>query len=43
MVTTMAVLLPILFALSLPRSGASRAIADDPRYVPSNTSYHSHR
>jgi hypothetical protein len=43
LVITMAVLLPILFALSLPRSGASHGITDDPRYVPSNTSYHSHR
>jgi hypothetical protein len=43
LVIAMAVLLPILFALSLPRSMTSQAIADDPRYVPSNTSYHSHR
>jgi len=42
-VITMAVLLPILFALSLPRSVTSQAIADDPRYAPSNTSYRNHR
>jgi len=29
-----AVLLPVLMALSLPRSQSSRAIADDPEYVP---------
>jgi hypothetical protein len=29
-----AVLLPVLMALSLPRSQPSRAIADDPQYVP---------
>jgi hypothetical protein len=34
------VLLPILFALSLPRSEPSHVIADDPQYVPSNTSPH---
>jgi hypothetical protein len=38
-----AVLLPVLFALCLPRSQPSHAIADDPQYVPSNTSRHSHR
>jgi hypothetical protein len=32
-----AVLLPVLFALSLPHSEPSHAIADDPKYVPSNT------
>ena len=31
-----AVLLPVLVALSLPRSQTSHAIADDPQYVPSN-------
>jgi hypothetical protein len=38
-----AVLLPVLVALSLPRSQPSHPIADDPQYVPSNTSRHSHR
>jgi hypothetical protein len=31
-----AVLLPVLVAVSLPRSQTSHAIADDPQYVPSN-------
>jgi hypothetical protein len=38
-----AILLPVLLALSLPRSQPSQAIADDPQYVLSNTSRHSHR
>ena len=33
LMVTAAVLLPVLFALSLPRSEPSHAIADDPRYV----------
>jgi len=37
------ILLPLLFALSLPRSEPSYAIADDSRYVLPNTSRHSHR
>jgi hypothetical protein len=40
---TVAVLLQMLVALSLPRSQPSHPIADDPQHVPSNTSYHSHR
>jgi hypothetical protein len=38
-----AILLPVLVALSLPRSQPSHAIANDPQYVLSNTSRHSHR
>jgi hypothetical protein len=38
-----AVLLPVLFALSLPRSHPSHAIADDPQYVLPATSHHAHR
>jgi hypothetical protein len=40
---TVAVLLQVLVALSLPRSQPSHPIADDPQHVPSNTSRHSHR
>jgi len=38
-----AVLLPVLMALSLPRSQPSHAIADDPQYVPASTPHHTHR
>jgi hypothetical protein len=38
-----AVLLPVLFALSLPRSHPSHAIADDPQYVLPATSHQAHR
>jgi hypothetical protein len=38
-----ALLLPVLFALSLPRSQPSHAIADDPKYVLPTTSHHVHR
>lgn len=38
-----AVLLPVLFALSLLRSQPSHAIADDPQYVLPTTSHHAHR
>jgi peptidoglycan/LPS O-acetylase OafA/YrhL len=38
-----AVLLPVLFALSLPRSQPSRAIADDPQHVPASTPHRTHR
>jgi hypothetical protein len=38
-----AVLLPVLFALSLPRSQPSHAIADDPQYVLPTTSHQAHR
>jgi hypothetical protein len=38
-----AVLLPMLVALSLPRSKPLHAISDDPQYVPSNTSHQGHR
>ena len=38
-----AALLPVLFALSLPRSQPSHAIADDPQYVLPPTSHHAHR
>jgi hypothetical protein len=38
-----AVLLPVLMALSLPRSQPSHAIADDPQYVFPDTSRRSHR
>jgi hypothetical protein len=37
-----AVLLPIFFALSLPRSDPSHATANDPQYVPSNSVRHKH-
>jgi hypothetical protein len=37
-----AVLLPIFFALSLPRSEPSHAIANDPQYVPSGSVRHKH-
>jgi hypothetical protein len=37
-----AVLLPVLFALSLPHSKSSRAVAEDPQWVPSTTSRHRH-
>jgi hypothetical protein len=37
-----AVLLPIFFALSLPHSEPSHAIANDPQYVPSNSVRHKH-
>jgi hypothetical protein len=38
-----AVLLPVLFALFLPRSEPSHTIADDPQYVLPTTSHHAHR
>lgn len=38
-----AVLLPALFALSLPRSQSSHTIADDPQYVLPTTSHHAVR
>ena len=38
-----AVLLPVLFALSLPLSQPSHAIADDPQYVLPTNSHHAHR
>lgn len=38
-----AVLLPVLFALSLPLSQPSHAIADDPQYVLPTTSHRAHR
>jgi hypothetical protein len=38
-----AVLLAVLFALSLPRSQPSHAIADDPQYVLPTTSHHGYR
>jgi len=38
-----AVLLPVLFALSLPSPQPSHAIADDPQYVLPTTSHHAHR
>ena len=34
--------LPVVFALSLPRSKSSRAVAEDPQWVPSTTSGHRH-
>jgi hypothetical protein len=37
-----AVLLPILFALSLARSEPSHRIAHDPQDVPSDTLHHNH-
>jgi hypothetical protein len=37
------VLLPVLMALSLPRSQPSHAIADDPQYQPTSTPHHTHR
>jgi len=42
-VVGISILLPILFALSLPRSEPSHAIADDPQYVLPNTLHQSHR
>jgi hypothetical protein len=38
-----AILLPVVIALSLPRSRPSHAIANDPQDVLPDTSYHSHR
>ena len=38
-----AVVLPVLVALSLPRSRPSHAIAEDPQYVFPTTSHHAHR
>ena len=38
-----AVLLPIFFALSLPRSGTSHAISENPQHVAPNTSRYTHR
>jgi len=37
-----AVLLPVLFALFLPRSQPSHAIADDPHYILPTTSHRAH-
>jgi hypothetical protein len=37
-----AMVLPVVFALSLPRSKSSRAVAEDPQWVPSTTSRHRH-
>jgi hypothetical protein len=37
------ILLPVFIALSLPRSGPSHAIANDPKDVLPETSYQSHR
>src|ERR1700751_1384640 len=34
--------LPVVFALSLPRPKSSRAVAEDPQWVPSTTSCHRH-
>jgi hypothetical protein len=42
-VVGISILLPIFFALSLPRSEPSHAIANDPQYVPTNTSNRGHR
>jgi hypothetical protein len=38
-----AILLPVFIALSLPRSGPPRAIANDPKDVLPEPSYHGHR
>ena len=39
-----AILLPIVIALSIPRSGPTHAIAEDPQWVvPSNTAHKGHR
>ncbi|HXM24652.1 MAG TPA: hypothetical protein VN957_01420 [Chthoniobacterales bacterium] len=38
-----AVMLPVLMALSLPRSQPSHAIAGDPQYVPASIPHHTHR
>ena len=37
-----AILLPVVIALSLPRSGPAHAIAEDPQSVPPSTSSHGH-
>src|SRR5580704_11319653 len=37
-----AMVLPVVFALSLPRSKSSHAVAEDPQWVPSTTSRHRH-
>ena len=37
-----AMVLPVVFALSLPRPKSSRAVAEDPQWVPSTTSCHRH-
>jgi hypothetical protein len=37
-----AMVLPVVFALSLPRSKSSHAVAEDPQWVPSTTSPHGH-
>jgi hypothetical protein len=37
-----AMVLPVVFALSLPRSNSSHAVAEDPRWVPSTSSRHGH-
>jgi len=36
-------MLPVLMALSLPRSPPSHAIAGDPQYVPASIPHHTHR
>jgi hypothetical protein len=37
-----AILLPLVIALSLPRSGPAHAIAEDPQFVPPSASSHDH-
>ena len=37
-----AILLPLVIALSLPRSGPAHAIAEDPQFVPHSASNHGH-
>ena len=37
-----AMVLPVVFALSLPRSKSSHAVAEDPQWVPSTTAPHGH-
>jgi hypothetical protein len=37
-----AMVLPVVFTLSLPRSKSSRAVAEDPQWVPSTPSRHRH-
>ena len=37
-----AMVLPVVFALSLPRSKSFHAVAEDPRWEPSTTSPHRH-
>jgi hypothetical protein len=37
-----AMVLPVVFALSLPRSKCSHTVAEDPQWVPSTTSPHGH-